>query len=221
MSDLVGLLANIPQVVDWEPPSQERATTIIASSSPQLALDAHTYMCYLQGGFFSADGAHDVHSHLDRSGEPLIPDLEDGFKLKTPTELLKYQDLTLQGLEYEREYSDYWNSTEELDGKILTLTVSSQKLIFLGQIVDAVLMPVAPHAAVIPGKYYHGGRYSTLLLDDVLLTGITAYTDAMNVTNYSVVVIPTIRADAKIDFFDDSYKPLGDLDIKNWKSCKS
>ncbi|KAF0642416.1 hypothetical protein FPSE5266_05311 [Fusarium pseudograminearum] len=138
-----------------------------------------------KGGFFSADGAHDVHSHLDRSGEPLIPDLEDGFKLKTPTELLKYQDLTLQGLEYEREYSDYWNSTQESDG----------------QIVDAVLMPVAPHAAVIPGKYYHG-----------------AYTDAMNVTNYSVVVIPTIRADANIDVFDDSYKPLGDLDTKNWKA---
>ncbi|EKJ74561.1 hypothetical protein FPSE_05311 [Fusarium pseudograminearum CS3096] len=129
------------KVVDWEPPSQERATTLI-------------------GGFFSADGAHDVHSHLDRSGEPLIPDLEDGFKLKTPTELLKYQELTMQGLEYEREYSDYWNSTQESD----------------------------------------------------------AYTDAMNVTNYSVVVIPTIRADANIDVFDDSYKPLGDLDTKNWKA---
>ncbi|GKU21475.1 unnamed protein product [Fusarium langsethiae] len=154
------------KVVDWEPPSQERATTII-------------------GGFFGADGAHDVHSHLDRSGEPLISDLEDGFKLKTPTELLKYQDLTLQGLGYEREYSDYWNSTQDQDG----------------QIVDAVLMPVAPHAAVIPGKFYHG-----------------AYTDAMNVTNYSAVVIPTIRADASIDVFDDSYKPLGDLDSKNWKA---
>lgn len=69
-----------------------------------------------QGGFFAADGAHDVHSHLDRSGEPLIPDLEDGFQLKKPTELLKYQGLTLQGLEYEREYSDYWNSTGESDG---------------------------------------------------------------------------------------------------------
>ncbi|RGP69091.1 putative general amidase [Fusarium longipes] len=154
------------KVVDWNPPSQERATTII-------------------GGFFGADGAHDVHTHLDRSGEPLIPDLKDGFQLKAPTELLKYQDLTLQGLEYEREYSDYWNSTQESDG----------------QIVDAVLMPVAPHAAVIPGKFYHG-----------------AYTDAMNVTNYSVVVIPTIRADASIDVFDDWYKPLGDLDSKNWKA---
>ena len=27
-----------------------------------------------------------------------------------------------------------------------------------GQIVDAVIMPVAPHAAVIPGKYYHTGK---------------------------------------------------------------
>ena len=30
---------------------------------------------------------------------------------------------------------------------------------FEGQIVDAVIMPVAPHAAVIPGKYYHVGVY--------------------------------------------------------------
>lgn len=82
-------------------------------------------------------------------------------------------------------------------------------------------MPVAPHAAVIPGKFYHGGEYAISLLDDLLLTRIIAYTDAMNVTNYSVVVIPTIRADANIDVFDDSYKPLGDLDTKNWKACKS
>lgn len=34
---------------------------------------------------------------------------------------------------------------------ILTLYASE------GQIVDAVIMPVAPHAAVIPGKYYHTG----------------------------------------------------------------
>ncbi|KAF6520327.1 hypothetical protein HZS61_016744 [Fusarium oxysporum f. sp. conglutinans] len=93
------------------------------------------------GGFLSADGAHDIHQHLNRSGEPLIPDLRDGLKLKTPTELLKYQDLTIQGLEFERQYSDYWNSTADSDD----------------QIVDAVLMPVAPHAAVIPGEFYHGG----------------------------------------------------------------
>ncbi|KAF5675380.1 general amidase [Fusarium circinatum] len=138
-----------------------------------------------KGGFLSADGAHDIHQHLKRSGEPLIPDLQDGLNLKTPTELLKYQDLTIQGLEYERRYSDYWNSTADSDG----------------QVVDAVLMPVAPHAAVIPGKFYHG-----------------AYTDAMNLTNYTAVVIPTIRADKRIDVFDEGYESLGEMDRKNWQA---
>ncbi|KAF4493825.1 general amidase [Fusarium agapanthi] len=138
-----------------------------------------------KGGFLSADGAHDIHQHLKRSGEPLIPDLQDGLNLKTPTELLKYQDLTIQGLEYERQYSDYWNSTADSDG----------------QVVDAVLMPVAPHAAVIPGKFYHG-----------------AYTDAMNLTNYTAVVIPSIRADKRIDVFDEGYEPLGKVDRKNWQA---
>ncbi|KAF5243793.1 hypothetical protein FANTH_7987 [Fusarium anthophilum] len=141
-----------------------------------------------KGGFLSADGAHDIHQHLKRSGEPLIPDLQDGLNLKTPTELLKYQDLTIQGLEYERRYSDYWNSTADSDG----------------QVVDAVLMPVAPHAAVIPGKFYHG-----------------AYTDAMNLTNYTAVVIPTIRADKRIDVSDEGYEPLSEMDRKNWQAYDS
>ena len=66
--------------------------------------------------------------------------------------LLNYQDLTLQGLEYETAYSDYWNATGDEDGKV----------------VDAVIMPVAPHAAVIPGKFYHTGE--TLLSNVINLT---------------------------------------------------
>ena len=31
-----------------------------------------------------------------------------------------------------------------------------------GQIVDAVVMPVAPHAAVIPGKFYHTGQFVSI-----------------------------------------------------------
>jgi hypothetical protein len=49
----------------------------------------------------------------------------------------------------------------------------------------------------------------------------TAYTDAMNLTNYTAVVIPTIRADKKIDVFDEGYEPLGDMDRKNWQACES
>ncbi|KAI1762701.1 amidase signature domain-containing protein [Hypoxylon sp. FL1150] len=154
------------KVVDWTPPPQKDAKRVHVS-------------------FLFADGAHDIHAQLDLSGEPLISDLEETLALRPPIGLLEYQDLTLQGLEYEAKYSDYWNSTADEDG----------------QIVDAVIMPVAPHAAVIPGKYYH-----------------TAYTEVLNLLNYSVVVIPITKADKNIDTFDHSYTPLNDIDEKNWKA---
>ncbi|KAI0384934.1 amidase signature domain-containing protein [Hypomontagnella monticulosa] len=154
------------KVVDWEPPLQATAKRI------HLA-------------FLKADGAHDIHDQLNLSGEPLIPDLEETFQLRDPMDLLEYQDLTLQGLEYEAAYSDYWNSTAEQDG----------------QVVDAVIMPVAPHAAVIPGKYYH-----------------TAYTEVINLMNYSVTVIPVTRADKDIDVVDETYQPSNELDKQNWEA---
>lgn len=64
------------------------------------------------------DGARGVHAHLRRSGEPLILELRESFRLRDPTSLLEYQDLTLQGLEYESAYCDYWNSTSGGDGKV-------------------------------------------------------------------------------------------------------
>lgn len=38
--------------------------------------------------------------------------------------------------------------------------------------------------------------------------------------NYSAAVIPVMQADERIDVFDDSYEPLGDMDKLNWQSCK-
>ncbi|KAK3900023.1 Acetamidase [Staphylotrichum tortipilum] len=152
------------KVVDWEPPLQATAKRIHFS-------------------FLFADGAHDVHSHLTLSGEPLLPDLEGSFKLGDPIPLAEYQDLTLQGLDYERAYSDYWNSTAAADG----------------QVVDAVIMPVAPHAAVIPGKYYH-----------------TAYTEVINLMNYSAAVIPVTKANKTVDVVDASYQPVSEVDRMNW-----
>jgi amidase len=60
------------------------------------------------------------------------------MKLKKPMGLLEYQELTLKSKAYCEAYSDYWNS----------------------MVVDAVIMPVAPHAAVIPDKFYHLGKPS-------------------------------------------------------------
>ncbi|EXJ69725.1 uncharacterized protein A1O5_06796 [Cladophialophora psammophila CBS 110553] len=139
-----------------------------------------------QVSFLKADGANDIHAQLDLSGEPLIPDLAAAFRLKQPIGLLEYQDLTFQGLEYESQYSDYWNATAEEDG----------------QIVDAVIMPVAPHAAVIPGKFYH--------------TGMTL--KSLNLFKYSAVVIPIAKADKNLNVFDDGYQPLNATDRLNWEA---
>ena len=84
--------------MDWNPPPQSVARGIHLS-------------------FLKADGAHDIHEQLDLSGEPLIPDLAKTFQLKEPMGLLDYQRKTLDGLEYERLYSDYWNRTADEDGK--------------------------------------------------------------------------------------------------------
>lgn len=46
------------------------------------------------------------------------------------------------------------------------------------------------------------------------------YTEAINLMNYSAVVIPVTQADEKIDVFDESYEPLGEKDKLNWESCK-
>ncbi len=68
-------------------------------------------------------------------------------------------------------------------------------------------MPVAPHAAVIPGKYFHTGMNlcSCSQLLDAPLINLAVYTEAMNMMNYSVVVIPVAKADK---FFEAAFNPL-------------
>ncbi|KAL8879539.1 MAG: hypothetical protein Q9192_008213 [Flavoplaca navasiana] len=155
-----------------------------------------------------ADGAHDVHQQLNLSGEPLIPQLRESFKLREPMPLLEYQDKTLQGKAYNEAYSDYWNTSSNDDA------------------VDAILMPVAPHAAVIPGKYYHISKHALALQLRITsaakhrLTPIEriAYTESINLLDYSAAVIPVTRADKSVDILDHGYRPLNEVDRKNWEA---
>ncbi|KAK1765526.1 Acetamidase [Phialemonium atrogriseum] len=155
------------KVVDWNPPNHGPA------------YDTHLW-------FIGADGGDDVHSHLARSGEPVIPIVAHAYAVRREAEpLLEYQKRTVQGLEYEAGYSDYWNSTAEDDG----------------QIVDAVIMPVAAHAAVIPGQYYDNH-----------------YGEVINLLNYSAGVIPITKADKNVDVPNTAYQPKSSVDKLNWES---
>jgi len=105
--------------------------------------------------------------------------------------ILEYFDNTIRLKEYRERYTDYWESTStETD---------------TGRPVDAVIMPVAPHAAIIPGGFYYTYQYSSVL-------------DALD---YCSVVIPVTKADQEVDKFDETYKPLNEVDKLNWLACKS
>jgi len=154
------------KVVPWEPPEHSTAKRIHST-------------------FLKADGRHDIHRQLNLSGEPLIPQTAAKFQLADPMRVDEYHQLTLEGIAFERAYSDYWNSTGSADE----------------QPVDAVIMPVAPHAAVLPEKFFH-----------------SAYTVVVNILDYSAVVIPVTKASATLDVMDRTYVPVNETDEKNWNT---
>ncbi len=154
----------------------------------------------------------------------MIPQQEEPFRLRDPISLLEYHALTVEGRDYEAAYCDYWNSTAEEDGKLGITTLFLCKIAILsniGQIVDAVIMPVAPHAAVIPGKYFSAGALSTRRsFETWRLTRAKAYTEAINLLDYSAVVIPVTRANKELDKPEGSFTPMNDMDAQNWAACK-
>jgi amidase len=147
--------------------------------NPPSHLEAH--QIHLR--FLESDGAYDIHKQLNLSGEPLIPPLREEFKLVPPFSAIKIQELSIQGRDICEAYSDYWNSRAGTDG----------------QDVDAFIMPVAPHAAVMPGRYLY-----------------TGYTEAINLLDYSTAVIPVTTANKTVDVVDPDYTPMNELDAKNW-----
>lgn len=121
------------------------------------------------------------------------------MKLNPAMSLLEYQALTIEVLKFEEKYSDYWNSTADDDGGLVSqwspdCTADNTNDV-IGQLVDAVIMPVAPHAAVIPGRFYH-----------------KSYTAVINLMNYSAAVIPVTKADKTIDIPDRNFEPLSPED---------
>ena len=151
---------------------------IVDWKPPSHQKAAHIHLLFLK-----SDGGHDIHKQLGLSGEPLIPPLREIFKLEPPFSAITTQDLSNQGRGSCEAYSDYWNSKAADDG----------------QAVDAFIMPVAPHAAVMPGRYLY-----------------TGYTEVINLLDYSAAVIPVTTADKSVDLIDPNYAPLNDLDAKNW-----
>ena len=61
----------------------------------------------------------------------------------------------------------------------------------------------------------HGDLHNVLPL-----TPSVAYTEAINLMDYSAVVIPVTKADKAVDKADPDHVPLNDLDKLNWEAFK-
>ncbi|EFY89514.1 general amidase [Metarhizium acridum CQMa 102] len=134
-------------------------------------------------------GGDDVWRQLNILHEPVIPQVSERFGNgpKDPVPTLELLDIVLKHEAYVARYLKYWASTITQTGT--------------GRAVDAVILPVAPHAAVVPGEYYHYG-----------------YTEFVNLLDFSSAVLPVTKADKDMDVARGDFKPLTPKDEINWRA---
>ncbi|KAF2489815.1 amidase [Lophium mytilinum] len=149
---------------------------------------SHAEATNIHSDFMSCDGGANIFAQLRLSKEPVVEEKKHdlGNGPVPPLPLLDFQRSCLRRKAYRASYAAYWNSTQE---KTST-----------GHPVDAVIMPVAPTAAVLPGRYRHFG-----------------YTVINNLLDSSCVCIPVTHADKNVDIFDHDYKPKNETDRLNWE----
>ena len=87
------------------------------------------------------DGGRDVHQAFQLSGEPISKQIGPGFGggVRDETTGSEIARVNVAKRMFQKEYLDYWNSTERLTGT--------------GRPVDGFIAPVAPFAAARPEKY--------------------------------------------------------------------
>jgi len=109
------------EIVDWSPEDQAEGAQLLFR-------------------MFLADGGKSVKRELERTGEPLRPEME-GYGNAKELGALEYWGLHLERQAYQKRYLDRWRKAG----------------------IDAILCPVTPYSSVENGKFKHG-PYLTLSL---------------------------------------------------------
>lgn len=124
------------ETITWSPPSHGET------------LDIH-------GPIARGDGCPDAYKNLQLSGEKIVDEISHlfpGGKLRPPMGLVEWEDKVLHLEDYRARYQEYWASTSNL---------TSTK-----RPVEAFILPVAPHASLLPGKFYHSRECPSYLPGD-------------------------------------------------------
>lgn len=152
-----------------------------------------------------------IVENINLSGEPYVPEVARKFPSKGENPVAPLRDFEKIAVDldlYRQLYHEYWESTESTTDT--------------GRPVDAVIFPVGPHAANIPGKAYWWSKHDAPNVKSRRANSLLclAYTSILNVLDYCAVVIPVTHVDAKKDAFDEAYEPVSEVDKLNWSACK-
>ncbi|SPQ27180.1 4d5488d3-8290-446a-b4cc-13cd47e22ab9 [Thermothielavioides terrestris] len=152
------------QLLDWVPPSNNESAEI-------------------HGPIARGDGCPDAYEAIQLSGEPIVPEIANVFpggKLRKPMPLPEYEQVVVHMHDYRNRYNDYWMASAQRTGT--------------GRPVEAVISPVTPYAAILPGKF----KYSQ-------------YTSSLNVLDLPSVVIPVTFANKAVDKMMQKYTTVPPL----------
>lgn len=138
---------------------------------------------------FGSTAGEEVRKALDSSGEPPVHQLRQWYdeQQSEPSSSAEFWRLCALRDEYRAQYHAYWQSTR---GK----TVSKK-------VVDGVILPIAPSAAVQEGFFHH-----------------FAYTAIASFLDYTAGSVPVTFADRALDPEDTRYKPKSQQDRQHWRT---
>lgn len=143
----------------------------------------HQELVDIMDAYYTADGGHDIRTAVQAGGEPFIPHIWKLINRGTAISVFDYWQLNNRKVAASKAYLDKWATTRGLSGRV----------------VDILLTPVAPHAAVPHTK-----------------TRWVGYTKVWNVLDYTALVFPATTVQKDIDIMSEDYAPRNNEDAWNW-----
>ncbi|MCJ1482736.1 hypothetical protein MMC06_002902 [Schaereria dolodes] len=166
---------------------RERGYDIIEWSPPP-----HSPAVDILFQIFGCTAGSAVRKAINDSGEPPVNQLRSWFNAQEnePSFTSDFWTLRQQREDYRAEYNKYWNSTREHT--------------FSKRPVDAVILPVAPSAAV------HEGRFTYY-----------AYSAIAKMLDYTSGSFPVTFADRSLDSKPPDYIASGSIDGAAWQTYQA
>jgi amidase len=146
--------------------------------------------------YFTDGGAEDAAT-MAASGEPWRPLTKWVIKENPCVRKLSMGNLQYWQEEreaYRKEYAKLWSETA---------TGQNSETGELEGAVDVILCPVGPGVAPLHNTAKYWG-----------------YTSQWNLLDYPALVFPVSKVDPGLDFAEEGYEPMNDVDRENWNLCE-